>query len=540
MRSRDPRRLEAGDYDLLIVGGGIYGLTIAYDAASRGLRTALIDAADFGSGASFNHQKTAHGGLRSLQTGRIDRARESILERRALARIAPWLLRPLPFLTGTYRSVVKNRLALKGAFKFEAWLGRKRNEGVEPELHLPAPKLLSKAATLRLFAGINPHNLTGGAQGYDYQMVESDRLTVAFAAAADQHGADITNYVVATGVVKETDRVAGMQVRDRETGRDFVVRAKLTVNAAGAHAGEVMRIFGVERPHPLVKAINLVTSKPASDIALAAPASAGRMLTLTPWRGRAVIGTGQSEQLVEADDVGITAAEIDAFIAQANEAFPALKLTRADVRLVHRGAVPAEQKEGRKPELRAAPEIRDHSQDGAKGAMTVIGVKYTTARGVAERAVNAAAGILGRRVPRSRTATTTLPGAAIADHEALAIETARAAAMELPPAVTQHLSALYAESAAGIVRLIAERAELGLPVAASSETLAAEVVHVIHHEMAVRLTDIVIRRTALGSSGHPGADAIAGCGRIAAQELGWTPERLEQEVSAVESFYAID
>ncbi|MEO7157039.1 MAG: FAD-dependent oxidoreductase, partial [Vicinamibacterales bacterium] len=521
-------------------GGGIYGLTIAYDAASRGLRTALIDAADFGSGASFNHQKTAHGGLRSLQTGRIDRARASIAERRALARMAPWLLRPLPFLTGTYRSVVKNRLALKAAFKFDAWLGRKRNEGVEPELHLPAPKLLSKAATLRLFAGINPHHLTGGAQWYDYQMVESDRLTVAFAAAADKNGADIVNYVVATGVVKEADRVAGMQGRDRETGRDFVVRARLTINAAGAHAGEVMRMFGVDRPHPLVKAINLLTSKPASDIALAAPSSAGRMLTLTPWRGLALIGTGQSEQLVEADDVGITAPEIDAFIAQANEAFPALKLTRADVRLVHRGAVPAEAKNGGKPDLRSAPEIRDHSQDGATGAMTVIGVKYTTARGVAERAVNAAAGILGRRLPRSRTATTTLPGAAIADHEALAIETARAAAMNLPHAVTQHLSALYAESAAGIVRLIAERPELGLPVAASSETLGAEVVHVIHHEMAVRLTDIVIRRTALGSGGHPGGDAIAGCGRIAAQELGWTPQRLGQELAAVESFYLID
>ena len=102
-----------GEYDVLVVGGGIHGLAIAYDAASRGLRTALVDAADFGSGASFNHQKTAHGGLRSLQTGRLDRARESILERRALARIAPWLLRPLPFMIGTYRSVLKNRLALQ-------------------------------------------------------------------------------------------------------------------------------------------------------------------------------------------------------------------------------------------------------------------------------------------------------------------------------------------------------------------------------------------------------------------------------------------
>ncbi len=87
---------------------------------------------------SFNHQKTAHGGLRSLQSARLERARESIRERRALARIAPWLLRPLPFLVGTYRSLTRNRLALRAAFKLDAWLGRRRNDGVEPELHLPA------------------------------------------------------------------------------------------------------------------------------------------------------------------------------------------------------------------------------------------------------------------------------------------------------------------------------------------------------------------------------------------------------------------
>src|SRR6185436_20999449 len=105
MRPRDLASLEAAAYDLLVVGGGIHGLASAYDAASRGLRVALVEADDFGSGASFNHQKTVHGGLRSLGSGHLGRAREAIRERRALARIAPWLLRPLPFLIGTYRSV---------------------------------------------------------------------------------------------------------------------------------------------------------------------------------------------------------------------------------------------------------------------------------------------------------------------------------------------------------------------------------------------------------------------------------------------------
>src|SRR3982750_2341623 len=122
MRPRDLTRFVAGPYDVLVIGGGIAGLTIAYEASSRGLRTALVEAADFGGATSFNLQKTAHGGLRSLQGGRLDRARDAIRERHALGYIAPRLLRPLPFIVGTYRSVVKNRLALRAAFRLDRWL----------------------------------------------------------------------------------------------------------------------------------------------------------------------------------------------------------------------------------------------------------------------------------------------------------------------------------------------------------------------------------------------------------------------------------
>src|SRR6476469_8684298 len=202
MRARDLNRFTAVPYDLLVIGGGIYGLAIAYEAGSRGLRTALVDAGDFGGATSFNHQKTVHGGLRSLQTGRIDRALESIRERRTMARIAPWLLRPLPFLVGTTRSWTRNRLALRAAFRIDRVLGRRRNDQVEPELHLPAPRLVSRAATLRLFPGIRSEGLTGGAQWYDYQIVESDRLTFAFAEAADRNGADLANYVEAVAAVR--------------------------------------------------------------------------------------------------------------------------------------------------------------------------------------------------------------------------------------------------------------------------------------------------------------------------------------------------
>ena len=538
MRPRDFARLD-GTYDVVVIGGGIQGLACAYDVASRGLRVALVEAQDFGSATSFNHQKTAHGGLRSLGAGQLGRARESIRERRTLARIAPWFLRPLPFLIGTYRSATKNRLALRAAFKLDAWMGRRRNDGVEPELHLPTPRLVSKAATLRLFAGVRPEHLTGGAQWYDYQMVEADRLTLAFAFAADRAGADLVNYAEAVEAIREGGRITGIAVRDGLTGGSATIRARVTINAAGSRAGEIMRLFGAERPFPLLKAMNLVTSKPASDMALGAPAPNGRMLTLVPWRGRALVGTSQSPAFVQPGDTAVHASEIDALIADANHAFPALKLSRGDITLVHRGIVPAVSGRGGVAELKSSAEIIDHTGEGAAGAITVVAVKYTTARGVAERVGHLVGKRLGRRLPSSRTALAPLPGAGIADHEALAIETARDLRVDVPLPTLRHLIRLYAGGAADVIRIMCERDDLRAPVGGGVDTIGAEVVHAIRHEMACRLSDIVIRRTGLGSAGPPSADAIASCGRIAAAELGWDDARVSEEVALTGRVYEI-
>lgn len=538
MRARDVDILAPTTYDVLVIGGGIHGLAVAYEAASRGLRTALIEAGDFGSAASFNHQRTVHGGLRSLQYGRLRYARQSILERRALARIAPWLLRPLPFLVGTYRSVTRGRMALRAAFKIDDWLGRDRNRDVEPELHLPPARLLSKAATQRFFPGIRADKLTGGAQWYDYQMVQPDRLTFAFAAAADRAGATLANYVEALTPIREGGRIAGMQARDLLSGRDFAVRAGATVNAAGAHAGTFMTAFGSKREYLLLKAMSLLTNRPAGDIALAAPAH-GRMLTLVPWRGFGLVGTSQSQTFAQPGDTGASAAEIERLIGDANLAFPALKLTPDDVKAVHRGVVPAVK--GRKgvPELRMMPEVYDHASDGSPGAFSIAGAKYSSARGVAERTITMVGRRLRKRLAPSRTSTTLLPGAGIADHEALAIERCRATDVDLSIAEIRHLIARYGERAADIVSLIHERPELRAPLAASDPTFKAEVAHVIEHEMAVRLTDIILRRTTCGSAGHPGGDVIRAAASIAAGELGWDQERTAEEIESVERFYVV-
>jgi glycerol-3-phosphate dehydrogenase len=543
VRARDFEALGSSTWDVLVVGGGIHGLATALDASARGLSVALVEAGDFAAATSFNHQRTAHGGLRSLQSGRIGYARESIRERRALARIAPRLLRPLPFMIGTYRSIVKNRLALRAAFRFDAWLGRHRNDGLEPELHLPVAKLTSRAATLKLFPGVRQDGLTGGANWYDYQIVYSSRLAIAFAEGADARGARLVNYAEAIAALKESGRVSGMRVRDRLTGAEIDVRARITVNCAGARIAQVMGLFGVTGQNvPMAMAMNLVTSKPASDMAVAAPAAVrakpGRMLTLTPWHGRALIGTWLSDAFAASPDAVPTTGEIDAFIAEANSAFPALKLTRGDVTLVHRGVVPATKGAGGRPEILPTPQILDHAPHGAPGAMTVVGVKFTTARAVGARAAGAAARTLGTPSRATDTDRAILPGAGIADHEALAIETARAVGLELAPPIIRHITTIYGDRCAAIVRLMAEKTDWRMPLVPGRPTVGAEVIHAIRNESACTLADIAIRRTELGAMGHPGDDMLKAIANVAAEELGWDAGQQANEIAAVDEFYA--
>ncbi len=529
---RNLRSLADGTFDLLVIGGGSHGLAVAYDAAARGVRVALVERGDFGGGLSFNHQRTLHGGLRSLQTVDLARAREAIRERRALARIAPHLIQPLPFLMGSYRGLTRSRLALAAAFRLDALLGRDRNRGVVPERHLPAGRLISRAACARLFPGIRKDGLTGGAMWYDYQAVEPHRLTLAFALAADSHGAVLANYVEARAALRENGAISGMRVCDTLGGEEFDVRARLTLNATGSFGGRLMTSFGIRAPFPLLKTMNVVTTRPAGDVAFAAKARDGRMLTLVPWHGRALVGTSQSDEAIDTPDARVTEHEIDRFLSAANEAFPALALSRNDVTLVQWGLVPASAGRGA-PTLRSHADVRDHAADGAPGSITVVGVKYTTARGVAERAVNLVMKKLGRPVGVCRTGVQPLPGADIADVEGLAIQAMRRARVHLDDDVVGGLTRVYGTRCEDVLALTSERAALAERVAAGCPVIRAEIAHAAREEMAVTLADAVLRRTALAHLGDPGEEIAAGCAAAMASELGWSAGRTSDERRAL-------
>jgi glycerol-3-phosphate dehydrogenase len=169
---RDLRRLADTRFDVVVVGAGFYGVAAAWDAAQRGLSVAVVDRGDFGAATSFNNFKTLHGGLRSLQSANLEQMRLFIRERRALARIVPHLVRPLPFVVPTTRHPKRSKLAMRVALAISDAVARDRNAGLaDPGLHLPPSRVVSRDEALRLNPVVSADGVTGGALWYDYQML---------------------------------------------------------------------------------------------------------------------------------------------------------------------------------------------------------------------------------------------------------------------------------------------------------------------------------------------------------------------------------
>ena len=484
---RDLPGLAEREFDTLVVGGGIYGLTIAYDAAQRGLSVALIEKGDFAAATSFNHLKTLHGGLRYLQTADFRRMRESIRERRAFARIAPRFVAVQPFAMPTGSSLTRTPMAMKAAFALDALVGRDRNHGVDPGRHLPAGYLVSGRACRELFDGA-VRTVASAAIWHDYQTVHSERLTLAFAKAASSRGASLANYTEATGFLTHGRRCAGVTARDTVTGTEFGIRARVIVNAAGPWAAQMLSRAGVGTRWPMIKAMNLVTSRPARKTALVAPTRAGRALVLLPWQGRTLVGTSESTDPRQPDDQQVRADEVTGFLAEVNDTFPALALEAGEITLVHRGIVPAMPDPQGRLSLLSHSRVIDHAgQDAAPQVLTVVGVKYTTARAVAERAVDLIFQKLQRAQARCRTGEVVLPGAGLEDRD---------------------------------------------PEDPIGEAIRGEMAHT--------LIDVIVRRTGLGATGYPGDVAVAEIAGRMQSLLGWSDVRTAEERAALRRFYAIE
>ena len=402
---RNPAALADTIFDIAIIGAGIYGISVARDAALRGLRVALVDRGDFGHATSSNHHRIIHGGLRYLQHGDLKRMRESIRERSILLRIAPHLVRPLPFLIPTYKRMLQGKLLMSAALKLNDWVGTDRNRDLPARQQIPAGRVISRAECLEICSGLDQPDITGGALFCDAQVENPGRLNLALLRSAVDAGAEVANYVEAGGFVCEGARVTGVHLKDLLTGDALTVRARMVVNCAGPWAAQLLEPlrYASTQNQALCKSMVLVT-RPiiAGKIAVGVPSRFSysdadamvkkgfRYFFVTPWRKWSLVGTFQRPHDGPPEALTVSEAEIGEAIREINTAFPTPRLERADVVAIFRGLVPAEgDARGGDVQLKKHHEIRDHAIDnGIDGLVSIVGVKYTTARQVAEQTVN--------------------------------------------------------------------------------------------------------------------------------------------------------
>ncbi|MGK7950038.1 MAG: FAD-dependent oxidoreductase [Xenococcaceae cyanobacterium] len=540
-------KLSACTYDLAIIGGGIYGACVAWEATLRGLSVALVEKGDFGSETSANSLKIIHGGLRYLQNADFKRMRESIQERKTLMRIAPHLVHPLPLVIPTYGHGIKGKEVLGLAIKINDLISFDRNQLKDPQKHIPNGRLISPRECQHLLPAITNQRLTGGAIFYDAQVYNSERLTLAFILSAEQAGATVVNYSEVRGFLQTGNCVTGVEVTDILTGDRFEIRAKTVVNTCGAWINNVLSLLkGEPKPKTIfAKAMNLVVRNPlfgsyGAGISSSRGASdqPNRFLFIAPWRGKSMIGTYYAGYDGKPEDFQITELDIQNFLQHINQIYSLANLTQQDVSFVHGGLLPRisiDSKTG-EPLLAKNYQIKDYSEEGLSGIVSVVGVKYTTARDVAQKTVDRIFQLWGQKPPKSTSAFTPLYGGKIDRFETFLQDAIAKLSSRVEPEVMRRLVYNYGSAYRDILQYLEPELD-DTDTIDNLAVLKAEVLHAVHKEMAQKLSDIVFRRTELGSAEYPGSEPLKLCAETMGAELGWNHTRIKQEIQAVNDVY---
>jgi len=510
--------------DILVIGGGITGAGIARDAAMRGFRTALVERGDFATGTSGRSSRLIHGGLRYLEQYAFHLVRESARERRTLLHIAPHLVWPRSFLFPLFAGGRVPRWQLAAGMWLYDALASFRNV----ERH----RWLSKREMLQAEPRLRADDLLGGPRYYDAQCDDA-RLTLANARDAHRLGALVASYTEVQGFDRAAGRIRAARLRDQLSGETLMARARVIVNATGPWSDGV-REDGRELLQ-FSKGAHVVVPRAriglTEAVTMLSPVD-GRVLFALPWDELAYIGTTETPLERLPDEVAADADDVVYLLRSGNAMFPDARLQPDDVISTWAGVRPLV----RPPSVRDAGAVsREHVIVEAPGLVSVLGGKLTTYRRMAAQAVDRAAAALhaldGRPLPRAAaTDREPLPGGETGDLDLIVAEVEREG---LASATARRLVRRYGTEAPAVARLAAASPPLAAPVAAGATALRAELVYAVQREMALTLSDLLIRRTPVffETPGH-GLPEAADLAALVAPELGWDAARCGAEVEA--------
>ena len=549
---RDLVRLTQSPYDLLIVGGGLYGLFLAWEGALRGLQVGLVEQGDFGHATSSNSLRVIHGGLRYLQHGALSRMRKSIRERSVFLRIAPHLIHPLPFLFPTYGHGLRGREILSLALFIHDLMGFDRNRDLNHQRYLPSSHLISKEEFRRLVPGIDDEGLTGAALCYDAQLLNPERLLMALVQSADQAGAHLANYVKITGFLGSGNEVQGVIAHDVLSDQKFEIQAQFVINASGPWANRVLNLTQDPKVPPVTsfgRAFNILMKRQlVPNYALGVPSKSGykdrqaiiqkgsRLYIITPCHQGSLIGTAHLPLSTEPPHPGVTEAEIMAFVEDLNKGFPAGAIEPTDIAWVYWGIQPTPSLAEEMAQFSQQYEIKDHEYDhGIKGLLSVIGVKFTEARYVAEKVVNLVFKKLRKTPSSSSTASTPVHGGKIDDVEGFVNEEARKHSDRLSEVMIRSLITKYGSAYHGVLFGLDEVRRTWPSLPTTQAVSLAEVMYGIREEGAQKLTDAIFRRMTIDfTQAFPDKNFLELCAACMSKEMGWDMNKERNELKQVE------
>jgi len=539
-------------FDLVVIGGGIFGICTAWDATLRGLSVALLEKGNFSHATSANCFKMVHGGVRYLQHGDFIRLRQSSQERSAFLRVAPHLVRPLPIAIPTFGHGMQGKELLGPGLTVYDLLTADRNRGIsDPSRHIPQWESLSREEVLQEFPGIDPHELTGAAVFHDGQMYNPARLALAFLRAAVERGAKAANYLEATGILHQAGHVMGVKARDVLTGAEMEIRGRYVVNVAGPWAERLLSqqkelslphratfsrdaCFVVLRALLGSRALAVLGGTKDPDAMLSRQA---RHLFLVPWRDYTLVGVWHVVHAAAPDQFTVTEDDLQAFIREINQSDPPLGLTIDDVCMWNAGLVLFGENRPGAVHLSYGKrsKIVDHKKEhDIDGLITLVGVRYTTARSEAERVVDMFFDKMGKTSPKCLTASTPVFGAQFDTMDSLRKHVQADCGIGRGDGIVTSLSQNYGSAYSAVLKYVEEDASWG-EAFTGTHVLKAEVVHAVREEMAVKLSDVVFRRTDLGTGGRPPEESLAACADVMAKEMKWDVARAGKELAEVQS-----
>ena len=521
-RTEALQELRSEELDVLVLGAGVTGAGCALDAVTRGLRVGLVEARDFAAGTSSRSTKLFHGGLRYLEQFDFSLVFEALKERAlALDKLAPHLAKPVRFLYPLRRLAVDRGYAGLGIGVYDV-MGAGR--GVPHHL-----RHLSRRKTFDVFPSARRDAIRGSISFYEGQ-VDDARHTLLLSRTATRYGALCASSTRALGFLNDGQRVTGVRVRDLESGEEFDIRARQTINATGVWIDELQQMLGGRSQFRIraSKGIHLVVPRDRINSAAGVITRTEKsLLFLIPWGSQHwIIGTTDTDWQLDLAHPAASAADIDYLLGQVN-ALLADPLTRDDVVGVYAGLRPLLSGES-DPTSKLS---REHAvASPMPGLITVAGGKYTTYRVMARDAVDAAARGLGGHVPPCCTEDVPLLGAE--GYQALwNARDVLATESGLPEQQVERLLNRYGSLLLELLELLKDRPSLAAPIEGADGYLAVEAVYAASHEGALHLDDILARRTRISiETWDRGVEAAAHVAALVAPVLGWGPADISREI----------